>query len=245
MEKDPNKKHYFEPISLNDAKAAFDKASAQKDYIVVWVEGQNEEIETYSIQSFNLASQTLELKPVGNLISRLAISKFSGKKIYFRLGSGKLQYFAGGVLQHQSDKLGYYNLKIEGSVFKSQQRSNFRLSASKLIKIRFGIPNEGTFQALDVSAGGTSFIVSSDSKDHFEKGTVFENCVLEVKGQTFTIPSCKVAGVWKFGTTESQLKIGISFGKLSDDTENELVKIINSEARTQMIMQQLSEKKKS
>ena len=50
---------------------------------------------------------------------------------------------------------------------------------------------------MDISAGGTSFVVPKDMKERFEKNKEFADCTLRLVNINYPIPKVKIAGTWE------------------------------------------------
>lgn len=241
---DPNKKHYFSSIEEADLSFMADLAMKEKMPVKVWAQGKDKEAEEYEPASFDAKTKTLFLKSKsGGLMSLLSNSKLVDKEVFIKVGKEKFQWFSVTQLKYNKESK-IYHVTFSHEVYRSQQRSNYRLPASSTIVIQFKIGDE-VFDGLDISAGGISFAIPGDDKDKFQKDMRFENCILLFNRKKFEIPASRVAGIWdhKMRNNDAKfLKIGIAFEKLSDSQEEELFKHINSEARAEEMRKQIAER---
>ncbi|EQC46021.1 PilZ domain-containing protein [Bacteriovorax sp. Seq25_V] len=233
---DANKKYYFTQIDQEEVKSFLSKAVKDKQVAAIWQKGQDKDaVEEFEILGFDEVSMRLDLGFKASLLAKITGSKNKDSEILLKITFGSLYIFTTSILKFDKEK-DYYTAIIDRDIFKSQQRSNYRLMANRFIKIQFKIDNE-VFDALDISAGGTSFIVPTEMKERFPKEQIFQGCVLRLAGVNYTIPEAKIAGTWDSefkdgsGNIVAGLKIGISFVDLPKKIEEDLFLSINTEAR--------------
>jgi hypothetical protein len=245
--KDANQKHYFSPLSAIELAQIMSKACDLEIPIQMWIEGKSEAgVEKYTCAEFDQEEQRLTLRPSSGILSKLFNSKFIKKKVFIKIGDEKFQFFTTSQLNfNKAEK--YYWVALKSDVFRSQQRANYRLSASRHIKVQFKIADEMVFDGLDISAGGVSFIIGPNLKELFAKGKEFHKCTLRFNRYKYFISSAKVAGVWAqkngLGEPIEDIKIGISFTEIDQHIEEELFKEINSEARAEEMRKQIASRK--
>ncbi len=233
---DPNQRHYFKECNPEEFDSFCNKLSAHAAEINLWAKGRPEQdVETFDIQS--IKERELALKPKGGLLKKIMSSNLINKDVCLKFDNQKINYFTTGILRFDKETRTYL-FKLGEMVYISQQRSNYRLSASHIIKIQIKIEGE-VFDGLDISAGGTSILVDNDRLDEFSKGRILENCVLRFMRQKFTITQAKVVRTWEKndeqGNPYERVKVGLSFINMPKDTEEELFKQINAEARAEEI----------
>jgi len=145
----------------------------------------------------------------------------------------KINYFTGGRFKFHPEDL-TYSLEIQQDIFKSQQRGTYRLNASEVIPIQFKIDDQ-VFDALDISIGGTSFMVDEIDKERFAKGKLFQECTLRFDRKNYYIPLAQIAVLIPLtdetGKPNGRYKVGIAFKDLARKTEDELYIKISTEAR--------------
>lgn len=242
---DPNKKHYFSSVEENDLSFMADMALKEKLPVKVWAQGKDKDAEEYEVTAYDKEKKVLFLKSKsGGLMSLISNSKLIDKDIFIKVGKEKFQWFSVSHLKYNKESKLYY-VQFNDEVYRSQQRSNYRLQASSTIIIQFKIGEE-VYDGLDISAGGTSFVIPEELKDKFPKDSVFEKCQLLFNKKKFEIPSSRIAGQWdhKVRTKEDQkhVKVGVAFDKLNDADEEALFKHINGEARAEEMRKQLAER---
>lgn len=235
--KDPNKKHYFASVAADyfaDCMHQYCKLE-NPEPLTLWEKGENEDdAELYIPIEYFPADKTIKLKPTGKLMTKITGSQKTGKQVLIKVPfEDKIHFFTGGILKfHPADLT--YSLIIQQDIFKSQQRGNFRLNASAVIPIQFKI-DEQVFEALDISTGGTSFVVEEMDKSRFPKGAIFKECTLRFDRKNYYIPLAQVAIQMAMtdeeGKANGKTKIGISFKDLPRKTEDELYIKISTEAR--------------
>jgi c-di-GMP-binding flagellar brake protein YcgR len=245
--KDANKKHYFSEVDPSELAEVFAKAISDEMEIKIWEQGKSEkEVETFVGKDFTPETRVLEVAMAGGLLSKLSSSKLTDKEVFIKVGSDKFQFFSTTILEYDKDSKKYF-LPITRSVFKTQQRSNYRLQKGPHIRIQFRIDDDTLQEGLDISAGGTSFIVSEEEGPRYVKDHIFKDCKLGLNNDKFNIPSAKVAGTWPVKDSNDQptgeLKVGIAFGDITDDTEEALFKSINGEARAEEMRKKMLQKK--
>lgn len=246
--KDPNKKHYFSPVPKEEVSSAMSKMVEEKSIVRIWFQGKSEkEVEEFDCVKFDDSSFTLFLKMKGGLLSKFSSSKLIDKDIFVKVGEGKFQYFTTSILRQNKEDKTYY-VKLSRDVYKTQQRSNYRLMANSFNKIQLKIDDDRVLDGLDISAGGTSFLIPEDDLEAFPKEHYFNDCTLKFNRLSFKIPKVRVAGHWEnkdsLGEYTGQYKVGVAFEGLTSETEEALFKHINGEARAEEMRKKLQEMKK-
>lgn len=247
LKQDPNKKHYFAEVEPSELKEILDKCINDKIEIKVWEQGKSDkELETYFASGFDPSTRTVFLTSAGGFLSKLSSSKLIDKDVFVKIGSDKFQFFS-TTLFKQDPETKAYSIHLTRSVYRTLQRQNYRLQASSHIKIQVRIDEDTLLNGLDISAGGTAFIVPEEEKPRYDKGTIFKDCKLALNSAKFNIPTVTVAGSWPVKDTEDkptgEWKIGVSFADITDDTEEDLFKAINGEARADEMRKKMLEKK--
>jgi hypothetical protein len=247
--KDPNERHYFTEVSAKETSEVFKMAIEDQIEFKIWEEGKSEdEIENFIPKSYDPKNHIIYLTAHRSILSKFFNSKLVGKSVFLKIGSGKFQFFSTG---HFSQKPGTkeYLFTFTSPLFKTQQRSNYRLMRNPYVKIQFRVSEKLLFEALDISAGGTSFLVPKDDEILYAKGTEFTNCRLGLNQYKFDIPKARVMGQWPLDIQPfddvDMIKIGIGFIDLSKAVEEELFKIINSEARATEMRKAIKNRKKN
>lgn len=235
--KDPNKKHYFQQASLEEFTESMlmhcNLEEAQP--VTIWEKGEDEEqAELYIAIEYFPHPKIIKMKPTGKLVTKITGSMKAGKQVLIKIPiEDKINYFTGGRFKFHSEDL-TYSLEIQQEIFKSQQRGNYRLNASAVIPIQFKI-DEQVFDALDLSTGGTSFLIEETEKDRFPKGALFKECTLRFDRKNYYIPLAQVAVLIPMmdedGKVNGKIKVGISFKDLPRKSEDELYIKISTEAR--------------
>lgn len=246
LKQDPNKKHYFSEVDPSEYAEIVAKAMEEEIEILTWEQGKSDNAEKYTAKAYDAAARTITLQSTGGLLSKLSSSKLIDKHIFVKIGSGKFQFFSTSFFK-QNPETKEYQFSLIHSVFRTIQRQNYRLQASAHIKIQFRIDDDTLHNGLDISAGGTAFIVSAEEAPRYEKGKVFEGCKLGLNKEKFNIPRAKVAGSWPVKDTEDQatgeVKVGVAFEGITDDTEEAMFKAINGEARAEEMRKKMLEQK--
>jgi hypothetical protein len=236
--KDPNKKYYFEQVQFDELSRILKGSTKIEMKMAVWSKGEEpEQAEEFELTGFEPANKKMTLAFEGGFLSKLSGSKHANCDVLVKIPDGKIHYFTGGFLHY--DKIEkVYQLEIKEDVYCSKQRSNYRLMANTFNTIQFKI-NETVYDGLDVSAGGTSIMISDEQREIFAKDKIFTGCTLRFNRVNFDIPKARIAGAWeqkdKNGNILPEIKIGIAFESLTSGTEEALFKHINSEARMEEV----------
>lgn len=249
LKTDPNKRHYFAEVQPEEYAEIMKKVMEDKVEILAWEQGKSgSDVEKYLAKSYEKGEGLITLETAGGLLSKLSSSKLVDKEIFIKIGSGKFQFFTTSLFT-QNPETKAYELKLNRSVYKTMQRQNYRLQANPNIKIQFRVDDDSLYDCLDISAGGTAFIVSEEEAERYQKGAVFSECKLGMNKAKFEIPTAKVAGAWPVKDTEGEptgeMKVGIAFENVSNDTEEAMFQAINGEARAEEMRKIMLEKKAS
>jgi hypothetical protein len=244
--KDANKKHYFTIVEPTEVVDVLDSSSKEACSIYLWSQGQKEDqLEEFELANFAPEQKTVELKVKGGFLSKIGKSKLTDKEVYIKLNYNKFQYFSYSILRYDNDAKAY-TLRVVNDVYRSQQRSNYRLNAGPHVAVQFKALEE-VYDGHDISAGGTSFTIAEEELVKFKEGSIIKDCMLRLNRDKFEIPQAKVAKTWpdkdKEGEPTGNFKVGIAFIEVPKDTEEELFKSINGEARAEEIRKQLAAKK--
>lgn len=235
--KDPNKKHYFQAVSPTEfAESMLMHCTLEGAApLTIWEKGESEDqAELYIAVEYFPNPKIIKLKPTGKLVTKITGSLKAGKQVLIKVPiEDKINYFTGGRFKFHPEDL-TYSLEIQQEIFKSQQRGNFRLNASDVIPIQFKI-DEQVFEALDISTGGTSFVIDQVDAERFPKGKLFNECTLRFDRKNYYIPLAQIAVLIPLaddtGKPSGKFKVGISFKDLPRKTEDELYIKISTEAR--------------
>lgn len=247
LKTDANKKHYFSELESKDLVEIIGKSIEDNVEIKLWQEGKSEtDVETYVAKDIVKENLNITLEPQGGLLSKLFSSKLLGKNVFVKIGGGKFQFF--GTASFSQDSKKEYKLKFTSNLFKTQQRSNYRLQASHQVRIQFRINENTVHDCLDVSAGGTSFVIPNTLLEYYPKDREFSECRVGVNSFVMDIPGAKIVGQWPYQDRNNEdaeeTKIGIAFTNMGKNDEEELFKAINSEARAEEMRKKLQKMKK-
>lgn len=245
--KDANKKHYFSVIPETESKEMLEDITENGISFHMWEKGQTEkDLEEFEPILFDDNSFKLNLKKIGGMLATLTQSKLTGKDVFFRISRDGYQFFSWGELSYNATN-SQYALDCSHDVYKSQQRTNYRLMASQFIKIQIKIGDD-VFDGMDISAGGSSFKISEEHLDRYPKQKTFDNCVLHLNRKNFDIPHLKVMSIWDDNNTEHKptgfKNLGVAFIDLPKALEEELFVHINSEARAEEMTKKMRDRKK-
>lgn len=242
--KDPNKKHYFDQVPKEEVAAWVPELIEVGAEVNIWEKGKHEDVEFYKTNGGDGENLKIFLENQGGFLSKLTGSSLKDKEVFIKIVLGKFQYFSTSVLE-QDESSKAYILTFDRDVFKSQQRSNYRLMASANVTIQFKVDDE-VFDGLDISAGGTSIEVPESEADRFEKGKEFSDCMVRLNTFKTEIAGCKIAGSWvakdSLGQPNGNIKLGIAFLNVNKKTEEKLFQEINSEARAEEMRKMMAKR---
>lgn len=241
---DPNKKHYFDTITNNEASEIFFKASKSKSEIMqLWLPGNEKgSEENFVLVDFKKKDSEFILNQDSGFFKKvMGGSKLSGQSVCFKISLEKYHYFSTGKLITDGK---FYRLSGISTIYIGQQRSNFRLDASKHVIVNLRLRGI-LYSCNDISAGGTSFDIPKDQASAFTKGKVFKDLSLQLCQQTYFIPEAEVAGLWPSDKNPGELKVGLAFQNLPKKQEEDLFLQVNSEARGEEIRKMLGQNKPS
>lgn len=248
---DPNKKHYFTRLKGDALASTLQQVKTESPIITIWMKGfenRSEEFKILEIGNSN-GNTKLILDRQCSLINKLTKPFFLNKDVFVKFKTEKFQYFTTSILKFDEESL-FFSIEILDDFFKGQQRKDYRLQANQLNTICITI-NETTFACLDISAGGTSFIIKKEMEEQFSKGKEFSKVKLYFNKKNFFIPLIKVCGVWDLKESEKNtipeelkngVKLGIQFLKMPPETDEELCKHVNTESRAEEVWKLLREK---
>ena len=232
MSKDSNKKHFFDKLKYDEVKEILENVAKANIEVTLWPKGKSEtDAEVFEAKDFNHEKKTLTLTAKAGLLKKLTGSKLVDKDVFIKIRHTKYTYFSTAPFTYvKEDKT--YVLTFNMEFFRSQQRENYRVMASRYNIIQFKVDEE-VFEGLDVSAGGTSFMTTPDNSERFPKDKVFMGVTLRFNKKNFEIGACKIAGQWGAEDKEGNpmIKLGVQFTKMASFVETELYQHINQEAR--------------
>lgn len=242
--KDPNKKHYFDQLPLAEAKELVPMLIEAGAEVNIWEQGKHEDVEFYKCNGGDGDALKLFLENQGGFLSKLTGSSLKDKDVFIKITHAKFQYFTTSLLE-QDNTTKNYILTFDRDIFKSQQRSNYRLMASSNVTIQFKMDDE-VFDGLDISAGGTSIEVPESEAERFAKDKTFTECQLRLNSFKTDISQCKVAGSWvakdSLGQPNGNVKLGIAFIEVDKKSEEKLFQEINSEARAEEMRKMMAKR---
>ena len=246
MFEDENQKFYFSVVENDEKVSFFKKAATDNLDVEVWQKGQKKsEVELFQVKSYDPDSHQLNLKFKGTLLTKITGSKNRDQDILLKISFESIYIFTSTHIKYNVSKDLYY-CDISNEIYKSQQRTNYRLNANRFIKIKFKILGE-VFDALDISAGGTSFIIPANIVDKFPKDQELQDCVVRIANRNYPIHLIKIAGIWEHEIKDGKnlsskgYKIGISFLDIDKKVEEDLFLSINTEARGEEIRKKSSQ----
>lgn len=235
--KDPNKKHYFQVATEAEFTESMNMHCTLENSppLTIWEKGEtDEQAELYEAVEYYPNPRIIKLRPTGKLVTKITGSTKAGKQVLVKVPiEEKINYFSAGRLKFHPEDL-TYSLELNDVIYKSQARGNYRLNASDVIPIQFKIDDQ-VFDALDISVGGTSFLVEPSQLERFSKGKLFTECTLRFDRKNYYIPMAQIAAHIpvndEAGKPTGMMKIGIAFKDIPRKTEDELYIKISTEAR--------------
>ena len=248
MTSNKNQKFYFSEIGQEEKVKYLYQSANQNLHAHIWQEGEDKkDLENFSIDKFDEETSSLILthKPSG-ILGKLSFSKHRNQEVLLKVLIDPIYLFTKTYLDYDLEK-NIFCTKINNSVFKGQQRANYRLEANSVIRIGFTI-NRNTFNAIDLSASGISFQVENNH-EAFEVGQTHQNGMVSLGSKQFEISKLKIVekeeDQWEKAndTLVKGYKVAIQFTEVSKEVESNLYLTISSEARVQEIKKMFSEKK--
>ena len=237
MAEDANKMFYFDVLPDKDVLSFLERAENEEKNAEVWRKGQEKEhIETFKVISFDQQTRAIKLRfKTEGLLKALKASNNVGKNVLLKIPFDNIYLFTNTHLSYNADE-DIYHAIINQDVYKSQQRSNYRLEANKFIRLQFKIDGQ-VFEANDVSAGGTSFSLEKSQAEKFQKNSIFRDLKVKIAKTTYDIPEARIASLNDFpfrddfGNELIFVKVGVAFINLPKKLEEELTITVNAEAR--------------
>ncbi len=244
---DPNRKHYFGALKPSDVFAFLDNCSKNKVLIQVWEQGKSEDhVEEFKIEKYSPESDRITIMPQGGLMAKLTGPSLVDINIFIKfLADKKLQYFSTGKISVEKDAEGkkIYYLKLNQSIYKGQQRSNFRLKTNEKRNILLKMANGKIVDCDDISVGGSSFIIEKKDLDQYPKNEVITDSSILFNNVKFDISHIKIAGHIPIEGDDTKIRIGLAFLQLSKGVEKALFDAINDEIRKDEIAKLLKKGK--
>lgn len=241
--KDPNQKHYFETLENQQVPEFLAEIKKFGGELQLWSEGKHQKAETFYVEDIDQSGNAPVLKlskKSSGLFGKITGSSLINQSVLLKMALGKFSYFTQTFLDYDT-KDALYEIAIRDKVFKSQQRSNFRLQASEYIKIELKF-HQQSFLCHDISASGLSFI-DPQNKLGLTKGSIIENAQVTLNQKAFEIAKILVVasfeGEDRDGNQFEGIKYGLAFNDLSEEVEEKLTIHINSEARGEEVQKQL------
>ena len=237
MSEDANKKFYFDVLPDKDVLSFLDRAHIDEKNAEVWRKGQEKEsIENFTVLSFDTATRAVKLKlKTSGLLKALKSSSNTGRNVLLKISFDNIYLFTNTHLSYNAEEDVYHAI-VNQDVYKSQQRSNYRLEANRFLRLQIKIDGS-VHEANDISAGGASFSLGKSHAENFTKGAIFRDLKIKIAKFTFDIPEAKVMSLSGFpfrdehGNQLEHVKVGIAFTNLPKKLEEELTMTVNAEAR--------------
>ena len=208
---------------------------------------EEKDVKTYEVLAFDKSSLILKLSSKDtSSLEGLQKTRFENPEVFCKFSLNRVHYFTYSFLHYdRTQKL--YSLTLNKDIFSVRRRENYRLKSSTSIpiQIRWG---EEIFDCLDISTGGTSFVFDPEKRPDIQKGTLLEDIVLVLCGQTYSIPRASIVNTWPRPPEEEENLetdkhcAGVSFIDLPEGTQESLFVQVNAEAREGVIQKKSSPK---
>jgi hypothetical protein len=231
MQSKENKKYYLKEMTPNEREQMYEDIDAERTLFHFWKKGSN------SIHKLKLESRVGDIlhfeKP--EVMDEEFIDEFLNKIVLFKITQGESQYFTHGKLV-QPDGGERLSFEINQQVYNNVQRKDCRIKSSRSVQIRFML-KDTAYDCVDVSAGGTCFIVPVEEAGQFHLEEEVKNCTLFFNKQKFIIPNCRIAANKQVEIDEDGQAIdpvhyiGVQFLDLSYKVEDEIWKLVNDEMK--------------
>lgn len=238
MNKDPNKRHYFDPIGREKIDAIANELVKKGALIKAWIQGNQDDVERLTASEFNGEKEKcLWMTSQKGAISGLLKSRHIGKIMCFQMGEGKDVFFTTAKLQYD-DEYGQYFIVLESNVFRAQQRKDYRLAASEYSVLQCKIGDMEP-EVLDISASGIGIKVSEGEQENFPPNKEFPECIIKFNNKKYVIYKTEVSSRREHPREPGKLIVGLKFKRLSIDVETDLSRQIHSIAREEEIRKML------
>ena len=240
--KDPNKRYYFKKLDILSKKRFLEYLSNKNREIFLWIKGYEEkDLEAFRVIQINKAGNLIKLEKRTHFLKKIFKSLLADNDVFIKVTRGKDYYFFQGHLSHKEKST--YSLAIQEDIYKGERRKNYRLNSSVFVKINFQYQNK-LFSGHDISAGGCSFIIPEELKQEFPNDTILKQGIISLNRDKFIIPKCKIIKVSEVTLKDQPEKkffrLGVEFINLPKSTEEEMRRLINTEARGLEIRQKFN-----
>ncbi len=245
-DEDINKKFWFNKPDESELEQFLQALVGTK--IAIWEKSEGTiKAEEFKILEYQPSPRQFKLEYHAGFLDKIKGSDYkdSTNDLMFKGIVAKLNIFGLGKLKYDL-KSNTYTYYLKEEIFKSQQRANYRLMSSKLIRIQFKI-DKTVFHGLDVSASGISLAVPAHLKAQFNLGDVFRDCKLGLNSNTYDIAECKIVSVSEIteNNPDPKFKVALHFEHLNKNIEHKLSLDISMEARGEQIARNMRLKKNS
>lgn len=234
-ETNPNSKHYFKKLNLEEAKNCLQKCANENKIITLWSPTKGEgSAENYKSITYHEKENLLEVELQKGLLERMKGSENLGFEILFKSDDRMKQYFTKGELLTTDLPYMLHFRPSLNDFYMSQRRSNYRLNTHQL-GFKLWIEIEGRkYLSIDISAGGTSIPIRAEQEGMFQEGQTVEDLVIHFRDEQLTIPYATIVNITPFKSPiyeDVRTKAGVQFVKLPVSIEEQLFVQINQEAR--------------
>ena len=240
--KDPNKRYYFKKLDILSKKRFLEYLGNKNREIFLWIKGYEEkDLESFQVTLINKAGNLLQLEKKTHFLKKVFKSLLADNDVFIKVTRGKDYFFFQGHLTHKAKST--YSLAIQEDIYIGERRKNYRLTSSVFIKINFQYQNK-LFSGHDISAGGCSFIIPEELETEFPNETTLKQGIIALNRDKFIIPKCKIIKIsevrLKGQPDKKFFRLGVEFINLPKSTEEEMRRLINTEARGLEIRQKFN-----
>jgi hypothetical protein len=244
-DEDINKKFWFNKPAESELESFLQTMVGTQ--ISIWEKSEGTiKAEEFKILEYKSNPRQFRLEYHAGFLDKIKGSEYKDRDhdLLFKGAVAKLNIFGVGKLLYDL-KSNTYTYILKDEIFKSQQRSNYRLQSSKLIRIQFKI-DKTVFQGLDVSASGISLAIPANLKQNFKPGDIFRDCKLGLNQNTYEIAECKVVKATDIteNIPDPKFIVALHFEHLNKNIEHKLSLDISMEARGEQIARNMKTKNK-
>ncbi len=212
--------NHFNECSLKEIDDLLSSLPFKEIRILLWTKGSSQR-EKFVISFFSPENNRLYLdQPIEN-------SSLLNQNVLINLEYNQMRYFSTSTLSID-EKHDYY-LSINNKFFKGNKRANFRVDNQILENFKITV-NDLTFDGIDLSVGGISFLAPANLADLFQANE-YQNVVVQFNTHQLKIPNANrkyCARTDYFGNGQFVLKVGMQFINLESEKESFLFREINN-----------------
>lgn len=212
--------NHFNECSAVEINQVFSSLPHREIKILLWTKGSSAR-EKFIINHYSPENQRIYLdRPSGTTL-------LVNQGVLMNLEFNQMRYFSTSTLSVDENQELY--LKINSKVFKGNKRANFRIDSQVIENYKITV-NDLTFDGIDLSVGGISFLAPAHLIDIFQANE-YQNITIRFNRHQIKIAkACKKYCITTdfFGNNQIVLKVGMQFLDLEEEKESFLFREINN-----------------